>query len=286
MKAQTTTRMFKFSNPPEPKGVLRTIRTCWLIISFVFFAFQDSKFTLVKSIPAFSSFITTDNLGNIYLTKEDILEKYDSEGKFLKNLSNKALGTISFVDVHDPLKILLFYKSFQQIVFIDNMLAGSGNFISLDALGYNQTSLACSSHNNGFWIYNQQNSELIRFDQNLQKTQQTGNITQLTGIKLNPDFITEQNNMLFINNPESGILVFDIYGTYSKTIPVKGLKRFQISNEQIFYLREGKLKSYNMKTLEENEQSLPANDVLDVRTEKEKLYLLKQKSVAIYSATK
>jgi hypothetical protein len=247
---------------------------------------QDSKFTLIKSIPVNPSFITTDNLQNAYLIKRNVLEKYDPKGNLFKSFSNKTMGDISFIDAHDPLKVLLFYKSFQQILFVDNMLAPSGNSISLDALGYNQVALVCTSHNNGFWIYSLQNMELVRFDQGLQKTQQTGNITQLSSMEIYPNFLTEQNNNVFLNDSAKGILVFDIYGTYNKTIPLKGLLRFQVSNEEILYLRGNKLKSYNMRTLEENETALPASEVLDARTEKEKLYLLKQKSLDIYSVIK
>ena len=267
----------------------RSISLSSVIISIFFllgFTFLDSKFTLVKSIPTTSSFITTDNLGNSYLLDGNILNKYDADGNFLKNYSDKNSGNISFVDASSSLKVLVFNRSFQQIVFIDNMFFPTGNPISLSDLGYDQVSLACSSHNNGFWIYNLQNFELIRFDQNLQVVQQTGNIMQLTGTEINPDFITEQNNRVFLNDSTKGILVFDIYGTYNKTIPLKGLHRFQISNDEILYLKDGKLKSYNMKTLEEGELSLPSAEVLDARTEKEKLYLLKQKSLDIYSVTK
>ena len=260
-----------------------------IILSALFlfgFPFLDSKFTLVKSIPANSSFVLTDNLENSYLLNGNNLNKYDGDGNFLKNFSNKNLGNITFVDAGNPLKVLLFYKSFQQLIFIDNMFAPTGNPISLNDLGYNQVSLACSSHNNGFWIYNLQNFELIRFDQSLQISQQTGNITQLSGTEINPDFITEQYNKLFLNDSTKGIFVFDIYGTYSKLIPLKGLHRFQISNDEIQYLKDGKLKSYNMKTMEEGELTLPPGEILDARTEKEKLYLLKQKSLDIYSVTK
>ena len=250
------------------------------------FTFAGSEFKLVRSIPTSGTFITTDDLGNVYLAKGDVLEKYDSQGNLLKNFSNKTLGSISFVDAHDPLKVLLYYRSFQQVLLIDNMLSGSGNSVSLDAIGYGQTSLVCTSHNNGFWIYNPQQSELIRFDQNLQKTQQTGNIAQITGTRIDPGFITEQNNLIFLNDSAAGILIFDIYGTYSKTLPLKGLDKFQVFNEQVFYLKNGKLKSYDLKTLEEHELSLPEGDVLNVRTEKEKLYLLKPKSLDIYSTIK
>ena len=260
-----------------------------IIISALFlfgFTSIDSKFTLIKSIPTGSTIITTDNLGNSYLLNGNGLNKYDADGNFLKNYSDKNLGNISFVDATSSLKVLLFYRSFQQILFVDNMFAPTGNSISLSTLGYDQVSLACSSRNNGFWIYNLQNFELIRFDQSLQVSQQTGNISQLSGMEISPDFITEQNNKLFLNDSTKGILVFDIYGTYNKTIPLKGLHRFQISNDEILYLKDGKLKSYDMKTMQESELTLPATEVIDARSEKEKLYLLKQKSLDIYSVTK
>ena len=65
-------------------------------------------------------------------------------------------------------------------------------------------------------------------------------------------------------------------------IPIKGLTRFQISSEELIYFKDGKLKSYNLKTLAEGEINLPTTDILDARTEKEKLYLLNSKSLNIY----
>ena len=262
------------------------ILTVFFLLVLGGFTLQDSTFTLVISIPASSSFLTTDDLGNSYLINGSILQKYDAGGTLLKNFSSKNLGTISFIDANDPLKILVFYESFQQIIFLDNMLVPYSDPISLNALGYNRASIACSSHNNGFWIYDQQNSELIRFDQNLQKSQQTGNIPQLYGSEINPNFITEQNGKVFLNDSAKGILVFDLYGTYNKTIFLKGLNRLQTNNDELIYFKDNKLKSYNLKTLEEHTLSLPAIDVLDARTEKEKLYLLKQRSIDIYSILK
>jgi len=254
------------------------------IASFLFYGFtlSDSNFSLVKSIPSSFKSFTTDNLGNVYLINGNSLYKYDSEGNFLKTYSNKNLGNISSIDVTNGLKVFVFYESFQQVIILDNMLAPSSNPVSLETLGYNQTSLVCSSHNNGMWIYSKQNFELIRFDQNFQQTNKTENITRHIMSKVNPDFMLEQNNKVFLNDSARGVFVFDVYGTYNKTIPIKGLTHFQINNEEIIYFKGGKLKSYNMKTLSEGEINLPTTEIFDARTEKEKLYLLKQKSLDIY----
>ena len=254
------------------------------IISFLLFSITlpESAFIIIKSIPTISKNLTTDNLGNSYLINGNVLEKYDEEGNLVKSFSNKNLGNISGVDVTNPLKVLVFYESFQQVMILDNMFAPSANAVSLETLGYNQTSLVCSSHNNGMWIYNKQNFGLIRFDQNFLQTDKTENITRQIMSEVNPVFLIEQNNKVFLNDSTKGIFVFDVYGTYNKTIPIKGLAHFQISNDELIYFKEGKLKSYNMKTLSEGEINLPTTDIFDARTEKEKLYLLNTKSLTIY----
>ena len=272
MKQQMTKYIFKFSS--------------YIIVFLILYSFQDSKFVLVKSIPKTSSSFTTDNLGNVYLVSGNVVEKYSPEGEFLKSYSDNNLGTISLLDANNSMKLLVFYEPFQQMTILDNMLAPTVDPFQFEPMGYNQISLICSSHNNGTWIYNKQNSELIRFDQSFQVTNQTGNLSQQLLMEINPDFLMEQNNKVFLNDSTKGIFVFDIYGTYNKTIPIKGLRHFQISNDLIIYFKDGKLNSYNMKTLEEGKISFPESQAIDARTEKEKLYLLKQKSLDIYNVKK
>ena len=62
-------------------------------------------------------FFTTDNIGNIYAVKEDELMKYLPSGRFFARYSNLKLGSITAVDATNPLKIVLYYRDFQQIVF-------------------------------------------------------------------------------------------------------------------------------------------------------------------------
>ncbi|MBI4946832.1 MAG: hypothetical protein HY840_10590 [Bacteroidetes bacterium] len=256
------------------------------VLLFVLAAFQNSKFVFIKSIPKTSVSFTTDNLGNAYIVAGNIVEKYSPEGNFLKSYSDNNLGKISLLDANNPMKLLLFYEPFQQMIILDNTLTPSTDPIQFQSMGYNQISLLCSSHNNGTWIYDKQNAELIRFDQSFQKINQRGNVSQQLLTEINPNFLIEKNNRVFLNDSTKGIFVFDIYGTYNKTIPLKGLYHFQIDNDLIIFFKDGKMNSYNMKTLEEGKISLPELQTLDARTEKEKLYLLKQKSLDIYNVQK
>lgn len=247
----------------------------------------ESKFKLIKKIDKNGDYITSDKLANIYLIKGNNLSKYNIKGNILKTYSNISSGDISFVDASDPFKILLFYKDFSRIVFLDNTLSKKGDAISLVDLNLELSSLACSSYQNGFWLYDPKSFQLIRIDQNLKINQKSGDITQLTGKQINPNFLTEINNFVYLNDPEAGILVFDEYGSYYKTLPFKNLTAFQIIDNKLIYCDSTKISSYNLKTFEHGSIPLPLSRPVSMRinlnTLSKHLFLLTQTSLNIYS---
>jgi hypothetical protein len=188
---------------------------------------------------------TADNLGNIYTIHDDELVKYLPNAKFFARYSNLKLGSISRVDATNPLKILLYYRDFQQIVFLDNQLSVNSEAVSLEKMGYEQTDLVCSGTNNSFWIYNKQNNELIRFNEKSKKIAATGNLKQVLRREMDPNFMTEYNNYLYLNCPETGIYVFDIFGAFSKIISIPNLHRFQVNDNFIYFQRDSSFCSYN-----------------------------------------
>ena len=253
------------------------------LLAVFLFSFQQTNLVFVRSLPVKATYINVDNLSNSYLVNDDVLQKYDPQGNLMKTYSNKTLGKISAVDANNPMKVILFYRDFLQIVFLDNTLSQNGDPVSIEILGYPQTRLVCSSHDKGFWIYNQQNFELLRFDQNLHVVNQTGNLAPLLGIDLKPNFMIEYNNRLYVNNPETGILVFDVFGTYSKNIPLKKISDFQFREDDIVYYQNGKLNSFNTKTLEQGVTALPDSTAVSVKLTNDKLYLLKKDALGIYT---
>src|SRR5438046_1047362 len=100
-------------------------------ISLVLAVFFAVQFTLLQTLPFKADLLTTDNLGNFYLVKNDVLEKYDAGGTLLKTYSNKSFGKIDLADAGNPMKLLLFYKNFSQVVFLDNTLSQNGDPVSL-----------------------------------------------------------------------------------------------------------------------------------------------------------
>lgn len=198
-----------------------------------------------------------DALGNIYLIHGDELRKYNPQGTFLKTFSNKRYGRIEDVDLSNPLKILVYYKDFQQVLFLDNQLSPAAEVISLERAGHEQTALVCSSVNNSFWIYDKQNNELLRFGPDLKVLVQTGNLKRLLELDLQPNYMREHGNFLYLNCPQEGILVFDIYGTFYKTIPIRGLHEFTVINGNVFYFENFVLKEHEAKAFQTINKAFP-----------------------------
>jgi hypothetical protein len=226
---------------------------CLLVCSLFF----RSGFVMEPVIKAGYDFFETDHLGNIYTVKKEELCKYLPDGKMHTRYSNMKLGSITSIDVSNPLKILLYYRDFQQIVFLDNQLSVNSDPVSLERLGYEQAGLVCISVNNSFWIYDRQNNELLRFDEKGRKVASTGNLSQVLQTRLAPDFMLEHNNYLFLNSPGHGIYVFDMFGAFSKIIPLKGLAHFQPKENVVYYMKDSALCSYNHRLFGEICRNIP-----------------------------
>ena len=166
---------------------------------------------------------------------------------------------------------------------VDNTLSPTGKEIYLEEYDLGQCILACTSFNNSIWLYDQLSFELIRLDRSLNKITETSNIVQIVGHDVEPNFMIEKSDWLYLNDPENGILIFDIYGSYFKTIPITGLSRFQVKDENIIYTKENKLYFYNPKDMESIEISLPKTEFKSLQFSENYLFLLDEESLSIYS---
>jgi hypothetical protein len=259
-------------------------RILLLMLLFCVQVHAQEKFQLLSTIQGSWDFFSTDNQGNIYAVKDDELIKFSRKGKELYRYSNKQLGKISAVDAGNMMRVIVFYREFSQVVFLDNTLSVNGEPLSFDKLGFQQVNLVASSFNNGLWIYDQQNSSLLQLSSEYQVAQQTQNLNALLNTELQPVSMVEYDNRVYLNDPESGILVFDIYGTYYKTVPAKKATFFQPLRDWVYYLKEGRIAAYNLKTTEETSFDLPASEALSFRLEVETLVVQTASAIEVYTS--
>ncbi|MES2516093.1 MAG: hypothetical protein V4580_18205 [Bacteroidota bacterium] len=245
------------------------------------FVFQTNEPEIHIKFPEQKSRLEIDGFGNIYVITDHEIVKYSATGNVQKKFSTKRYGRIDFVDAMNPLKVLVYYKDFQQLIFLDSQMTESSNMISLETLGYEQASLVCSSSNNSFWIFDKQNNELLRFDAELKPLVKTGNLKRILDIDIKPNFMQEHNNYVYVNCPNEGILVFDIYGTFYKTIPLKNLREFNVVNGDVFYFENNTLKQYQSQTFNTIEKQFGDTLIKTVYWQNEHFYNVYQDSLVV-----
>ncbi|MCA1750688.1 MAG: hypothetical protein LC670_02680 [Flavobacteriales bacterium] len=225
--------------------------------------------------------ICFDNLLNLYKVKNTELVKYDKNGEFKFRYSDKRLGNIGSVDVTFPLRPLLVYPDINYAVLLDNTLSNNRGNINLLNQGIDLGMLACASVQNHFWFYDAMNFSLVRTNENFKHVTNTGNLAQVLRIQsLQPNFLKEFANRVYLNNPSTGILVFDIFGTYIKTIPIIGLTEFQVNGNELVYFKEGSLFRFNSDNYEETEIPLPEG-TLQALLQKNRIALRMSQLIAV-----
>lgn len=238
----------------------------------------------LTSVKTDATFLTTDYLQNGYfITTKNSLQKIDSTGNLLFTYNQNRFGKLQFVDATNPLKMVLSYPDYGTVVLLDNTLSEIG-VISLRQLGIlSRTTVCFSSLDNNIWVFDEQDFKLKKIDRNNNIIVESSDMFSLVGKAIHPVYMEEQDQYVYLSDTTEGLFVFDVYGTYYQTLPFKNIHKFQVRNDQVFYQVGNKLRSYQIKTLEEKDIVLPdSTDVMDVRIEKNRLYLLRMGAVDIY----
>ena len=227
---------------------------------------------------------TTDEMGNVYALRGDELEIFDRQGRTWLRNSVKTFGRIHAIDAFYSLKPMIFSPEQGQLAVLDNTLSVQGSIMNLPRSGFPQVVLVCMSVQNSFWFFDERDLSLIRVDPQLRPLANSGRLDQLLGFTPKPIGMQEHDSWLYVNDPAEGILVFDLFGTYARTIPIKGASSFEVRGGSIYFFDKQALHVYDMRTFGIVSHPLPAEvegQVRDARVERGRLYLLKPDRITI-----
>lgn len=163
--------------------------------------------------------VSVDPNGALYLLDGPILYKMSPKGEVIFKYCDFLLGDITSVDVDNPLKIMVYYYDAAKIVFLnDKLLPLMDEPLDLMAHNYLSVSLAAYSTDNTIWLYDAVLHDLFNVDFHLKELSRN----HLTIEGLNPtQLLALQEKQLILLNPETGALIFDSFGTYLKTVPLR-----------------------------------------------------------------
>ncbi len=262
------------------------LKTGAFLLSFLLFSFQLGEvpaFKLLSAINIQAKDLQTDRLGNLYvISRTNQLYKYDINGKLLSTLNYAYVGNITHLDASNPFELYLFYRELNAVVFLDNNLAFRGR-MNLSESNIIQASSAARNYANGLWVFDQGDLQLKKIERDGKISQVSGNVLQFSQSKnLSPNYIFDNGSKVFVNDSLEGIMVFDVFANYQKTIPIKGLKEFKILGDELYYVQNKRLMAYHLNTLQRKSVELPDSNFIAVAIEKENVYLQKEDTVSIY----
>ena len=195
--------------------------------------------------PVQGSKFEADQLGNIYWISGSRLLRVHPETGSRQSYSNPSFGDILHLDVSDPLNILVHHGEQNRVLWLDRNLAPKVGPQILPAPEMGDFRIVTGSGMGGFWAFHPMLSRIIHYSQAFAKIAQTLPLHEVMPGLNAPEFIVESQGMLFVNQPDLGIAVFDLFGNFSFFIERTGLSRFQVLGNNIFFFTESELISFN-----------------------------------------
>ena len=244
-----------------------------------------NSFTLIKELPLPGKKIESDRLGSWYLVSpSNQLYKYSSDGKLLSTLNYNYQGNIDQLDVTNPLEIYVFYRELNKLVFLDNTLSFRGEMALSDA-GISQASSIARSYDNGIWVFDMSDLQLKKIDKDGKLLQSSGNIKQyLSKEPVFPIQIIDNGTNVFVNDPINGVLVFDLFGTYIKTVSITNCLKIKVIDDLIYSVSKGELHAHKLGFIGNPYYPLPIkSDVLQFDINKKHLFILTGSTLRIYT---
>jgi hypothetical protein len=240
----------------------------------------------IKTVPLSSPVetVSIDRYGMFYIADEEgNIFKYDSLGVLQVTFSTPKKADITLLEAWRNVNIFVFYRSFQEYVLLDRFLAPAPN-MPLDGNAIGFARLATFSYDNNMWIVDEQDFSLKKYNMTFNKVDLYTPLDLLLDPTLyDMNYMREYQNLLFINDKNSGILIFDNLGLYKTKIPIKGLPSIGFYNDEIYFQEGDNIRFINIYTYTERTEPLPSTgNFAFVLYTKSRLYLFRNNSVEVY----
>lgn len=229
--------------------------------------------------------ITTDELGNIYAIHTDnTLTRYSERGDSTGFYRSSLNGNLGFIDATNPLRLLLYYRSFNKIQLLDRQLALKSEVDLRSLRIYSPTAVATASDGN-LWVYDPVNARILKLDETGHQVSESMDLRQQLSFVPKAAFLIERNRRLYLSDTVWGILVFDQFATYITILPFRGISTFQAFDQQLVFARGDTLHSYDMQSFAEKLMPLPdkSRGIVDVCLSQRRLAILYLKDLTLYT---
>lgn len=246
---------------------------------------KDSSFEFTRSIKGDFTYFNVDNLDNIYLiNNNNQLKKLNANGDSVAVFNDvKKYGNLSYVDVTNPLKALLYYKNYATVVTLDRLLAVRNN-INLRKQNMFYVNNVTLSYDNNIWVFDEEDFKLKKIDEEGKVLQESTDWRMLFDTVPAPVKIIDRDNFVYIYDPNKGFYIFDYYSSFKNRLPFLHWTNVEVNGNNVFGFADNKLYSYVLNSLQLKEYRLPAffGEYLSIKVMNKRIYLLKKDGLYVY----
>src|SRR5690606_27891875 len=218
---------------------MKAVFFLFLVFStFGIFAQENGAFSVIekKSLKA-DTFVGIDSYGDWYYIKDQTLFKKTSSETF--SFKDFQLGNIGSVDLLNPLKITVFFPTYQTAVILDNKLSEIQRISFTMQPPFLNVSNATTANDNRVWVFNEDTQQLGLFNY------RTGNYQALS-VPISEDYITQKSNFNYcFLLTDKQLRLYNIYGSLLQGIPSGSAKEIAISQHWVVLKSDTSIKVYS-----------------------------------------
>ncbi len=211
----------------------------WINYIFLFLIYsgyaQDSiQIKLINSLKLEKeTIISIDDFETLYHIKNNTFYK-TSNNKSI-NYSNVQLGNITSANAFNPLKINLFYKSFNTVVILDNRLAEIFKIDFNMMQPYKNVSHITTGFDNSLWVFNQDLQQLELYDYKMNKVKVRSLPVQSNVLDLKSNY-----NYCWMLT-EKYLYKYNYLGSLISKMENKGFTEMALNNENVVLKTDNQL---------------------------------------------
>ena len=240
------------------KRIYTILTLLFLCSAQLSFAQNDSSFRLVNTYIGDIADAALDNFGNLYvISSQGQIKKFtptgDSAGVYNQV---KKYGNLYSIDVSNPLKLILFYKEFSTVVVLDRFFAP---LATLDLRKYSvlQPTAVGLSYDNNIWVFDEYDNKLKKIDEYGHQLLETPDFRTIFDQSTAPQKIINENGLVYLADSANGVFVFDNYGSYKKTIPMKSWQSITVNNHYVISTNNEIVTIYDTNSLMQMQRKTP-----------------------------
>jgi hypothetical protein len=213
------------------------------------------------------------------------IKKISPSGDSIAVFNNvRQYGKIYEMDVTNPLKLLLYFRDFGTIVVLDRFL-NTRTTIDLRKQQLFQVNAIGQSYDNNIWVFDELESRLKRIDEEGKVLDQSNDFRLMLDSAPSPQFIVDQNRLVYLYDSLKGVYLFDYYGAFKNRIQLRGWTDFTVIGGVMYGRDANMLYRYEPGTLNLQHYSIPAamQDAQKIKITPGYLYVLRNNRLEVFS---